>query len=520
MDVALDFFPTILYTDSGKIMNYRKIFTRRNLIIAAFCFASVFACLSVFSPSLFAQAENSTDRATRTKINNYNNLIGNILEFVQKNYVDEVDPEVLYRGALKGMMEALDDPYTSYLDPSMMRDLNDTTSGNFGGVGLSISKPIESTSEKPAYVEVASPIEDTPGFRSGIQTGDLIIKIDGKETHALSMEEVLAMLRGKVGEGVDLEIRRGKNIEFNVTIVRDIIEVPTVKYGMIDEIGYLRIIEFTPKTAPRVQDAIDSFKAAKFKGLVIDLRNNPGGLITSVADVSDKFIDSGVIVSTKSRVSAENSVFHAVERRTTMPKNVPIVVLINHGSASAAEIFSGALKDYHLAYLVGERTYGKGSVQQPVPLPNSDGIKLTIARYYTPSDTNIDKLGIPPDREIKYPAYTEENEKSFSKLFADGTITQYVAAHPSMTEDAIGAYAKELAKQYQLDERLLRRLIRLEAKKKESAMLYDLDYDIQLTEALKIIRTEDFTKIMKTTKTLKELETEAAAKEAVVAKTK
>jgi carboxyl-terminal processing protease len=458
----------------------------------------------------FAQGIFDSGKNAQTKeIQEYSELIGSILGYVHDHYVDEVDPEILYRGAMKGLMDSLGDPYTTYLDSDMMRGLNDVTQGNFGGVGLSISKAVESTPDNPAYVQVASPIEDTPGWKAGIQAGDYILTIDGKPTPDISLDDAVSLLRGTVGTKVEISIRRGKNMEFPVTLTRAVIEVPTVKFGMIGDLGYLRIIEFSRATAERVQQALDSFVKANYKGLIIDLRNNPGGLITSVADVADKFIDSGVIVSTKSRLKFENSTFNASSRKTVIPKGFPIIVLINKGSASASEILAGALKDYRLAYLVGERTYGKGSVQQPVPLPNSDGIKITTARYYTPSDTNIDKIGIPPDRELAIPRLTEQEEKAYVDLVNAKAIAMYVEAHPNMSEARIAAYATELQKIYPLGERLTRRLIRLEVNRTKPAELYDLDYDTQLVEAISILHTENFAALMKTTKTLKELQTEA-----------
>ena len=481
--------------------------------VGLFVFAIVFSLYAVFTPSLFAQTNKDVDAKSAAKVSQYMQLINSVFGFVLQNYVDEVDPEVIYAGALKGIMDSLEDPYSTYLDTTSMRSLNDTTVGNFGGVGLSISKPVNSTAEKPAYVEVASPIEGGPGYKAGIHAGDLLISINGTPTQDITMDEVLGMLRGKIGESVDVVVRRGKNMEFPVTLVRELIEVPTVKFGMIDDknakIGYLRIIEFTPQTAQRVQDAIDSFKKNNFTGMIIDLRNNPGGLITSVADVADKFIDSGIIVSTKSRISEAASVYTATPDATTMPKGIPIVVLINKGSASASEILAGALKDYHLAYLVGERTYGKGSVQQVIPLYNADGVKLTMARYYTPSDVNIDKIGIPPDMEVKIPDLTEEQEKSYVELINKAEIEKYVEEHPNMNEHDIAVYAKALTYTYKLDEKLLRRLIRIEVERTREPSLYDLDYDNQLKEAIRIIESEDFEKLVKSTKTLKELQEQA-----------
>lgn len=478
---------------------------------------------AVFTSQCFAQSSARSASEINEQSRKYMELMNGVYDFVQRNYVDEVDPEVLYRGALKGMLDALGDPYTLYLDNSTFRGLSDTTKGTFGGVGLSISKPFESTADKPAYVEVASPVEDTPGFRAGIVAGDLIVSVEGIDTSTITMDEVLDKLRGPVGEKVNIVIRRGKNIEFPVTLTRAIIEVPTIKYGTIKTskngtAGYVRIIEFTPQTADRFQQALDSFKKESISGLIIDLRNNPGGLITSVYDVANKFIDNGPIVSTKSRLAFENSVFTASPDKTTFDKTTPIVVLINKGSASASEILSGALKDYHRAYLVGQRTYGKGSVQQVLPLSASDGIKITMARYYTPSDTNIDKIGIPPDREVLFPVLNEEGEKQYSELIKSDEIAKYVELHKNMSEQAISAYGLTLKKKYpDIDFGSLKKLIRNEVNRTKGTMLYDLDYDIQLNAALDILAlpSSEYASLLKNTKTLKELQDEAAKAEEI-----
>ena len=295
------------------------------------------------------------------------------------------------------------------------------------------------------------------------------------------------------------------------------IEVPTVEFGTIQSkenlYGYMKLIQFTPDTVPRVHEAIDSFKEKKCSGLIIDLRNNPGGLLDSAAKIADFFIDDGPIVSTKSRLSFETRSINA-NADNTIVKDMPIAVLINRGSASASEILSGALKDKHLAYLVGERSYGKGSVQQVMTLKHNDGIKVTMARYYTPSDTNIDKIGIPPDKEIALsPEYTDEQTKAFVKLSEDETIRKYVENHPGMTEADIASYAELLRKDYDLDSRLLRRLIRIEVGRTKDPRLYDLDFDVQLVEAMKILDQGNFKSLVKSTKTLKELQEEAEAKE-------
>ena len=495
----------IAYTDNA-YMSSKKIW------FGAIIFSFVLLFFSLLSPSLFAQSKDADTAAS----DRYVQLLQYVFNFVRKNYVDEVAPKTLYEGALKGMLDSLDDPYTTYIDSESLlgTDLKDTTTGAFGGVGLSITKPLESTPEKPAYVEVASPIEDTPGWKAGVQPGDLILAIDGTNTADITMEEVLSRLRGPVGTKVTVNLRRGKLMEFPVTLTRALIEVPTVKYEMMDNgIGYLRIIEFTPLTPERVQDALDSFKKAGFTSLLIDLRNNPGGLITSVVDVADKFVDSGIIVSTRSRISYENREFNASSGKTTFDNTIPIVVLINKGSASASEILSGALKDHHRAYLVGETSYGKGSVQQVIDLLNDDAMKITMARYYTPSGANIDKLGIPPDQEVLFPELTDDEEKSLSELLKTTTIADFVTAHPDMTDSDADKFAKQLAVTYPAEIRVLKRLVMQEYYRTHISPLYDLAYDVQLRGAVDILLKDDIPALLQTTKTVLELQSEKKTSE-------
>lgn len=486
----------------------------KNKNIRNYIFIGFIAIFIAGTSFCFAQSRSSND--SKASSFQYMKKINSVFDFVQQNYVDEIDPLILYEGALKGMLEAIGDPYTLYLDSDYMRDLNDTTSGSFGGVGLSITKPVESTLEKPAYVEVASPTEDSPGAKAGIQAGDYITAVDGKPTAEMTMNEVLSVLRGEVGTPVTVSILRGNNMRFDVKIVRALIEVPTAKFGMIEGtgIGYVRLIEFTPETPHRLQDALDLFEKNNYKGLIIDLRDNPGGLITSVVEVADKFIDKGLIVSTKSRLAFENQEYKATPEKTTVKKNIPIVVLINRGSASASEILSGALKDYKMAYLVGENTYGKGSVQQVIPLSNTDGIKITMARYYTPSDVNIDKIGIAPDYEIlNLEKFTKEQEESYVKLIENHVIDKTVENNPNMTEADIAKKAKQINSEYKIDERLIRRLLRNQVLRTSGTPLYDLDYDLQLNKAIEIVNNPDFNSMMKKTKTLKQIHKEKEAAE-------
>lgn len=468
--------------------------------------------LSIFASQCFAQSQSAT--ADKKKDREYIKIINQLYYFIQQNYVEEVDPQILYEGALRGMLQALDDPYSVYMDKSEWRNISDTTQGSFGGVGLSITKPSTTSKDKPAYVEVVQPIDDTPGARAGIHPGDFIIAINGVDTSTITMDEVLGMLRGTIGESVTVTIRR-KTVEFDRVLVRALIENPTVKFGMIGNIGYIRISEFSTNTAGHVQEAIDSFNTEKkLSGVIIDLRNNGGGLLSSAVEIADKFIDSGIIVQTKSRIAYENSVYHANEKKTVV-RGLPVVVLINRATASASEILSGALKDTRTAYLVGEKSYGKGSVQVPSGLVNKDGFKITVARYYSPLDVNIDKRGIRPDLEVLYPEFTEEQKNEWERIEKDNVIPSYVDAHPDMNEAQIASYAKQLKKNYNMEESFLRKIIRNEVYRTKPALLYDLDYDIQLNAAIKVIKDGNYSKLMKDTKTLKDqlAEDEAAKKE-------
>jgi carboxyl-terminal processing protease len=456
------------------------------------------------APAQGKEQDRSAQNARR-----YTSVILQVFDFIQRHYVEEVDPQVIYEGAMTGMLNALGDPYSNFLPESEMTDLNDTTQGNFGGVGLYISKPVGDRPDgKPPYVEVASPIEDTPGWRAGINPGDLIIEINGEATDTLTMDEVLARLRGAPGVEVELLIRRGEKLEFPITLVRAIIEVPTTKYAMIGDTGYLKLITFTPMTVDRAIDAIGDFRSKHYKSLILDLRNNYGGLLNSAVDISGLFLDGGVVVSIKSRIPSENRVFNA-RRAALVGPEIPVVVLINRGSASASEIVAGALKDRGRAYLVGEKSFGKGSVQQVYPLENS-GFKITTARYYTPSDVNIDKIGIPPDREVKFPEYTDADAEKLAELITSNKISAFIKDSPEADSEKIDLYARVLAREYQLDVPLLRRLIRNEQNRTSIAPVYDLEYDIQLQEAVNILQKENYGLLIKTTKTLKALQEEAS----------
>ena len=453
------------------------------IILSAFLI--VFSGVSFFAPSLWAYQSNSETK-------DYLSRFEYLFNFLIENYVDEVPVEVLYEGALKGLFESLDDDYSYYLTADDMEDMNDTTTGRFGGVGLYISKPAPgSTMEDPLdrFVQVVSPIEDTPAYRAGVHAGDYITKIEGEDVVDLTIDEVVDRLRGAPGTDVIVTILRGKEIEFEITLTRAIIEIPTVKETMLPgNIGYLRIIQFTPFTDDRVKEAIRYFERHSYTSLIIDVRGNPGGLLDSVAEIGDFFLSSGPIVTTKSRIRSENEVFMA-SRSILVPADIPIAVLIDKGSASASEILAGALKDTGRGTLIGETTFGKGSVQKVMTF-HDGGLKLTIARYYTPGDINIDKIGIDPDREVKERELSDEETESLGRILKENLVSDFIDSHPDVDKNAQRNFIQELKDDdIVLEDRIIEKLIRNEYNRNlDVPPVYDLDFDIILQEAVRMLR--------------------------------
>jgi carboxyl-terminal processing protease len=453
----------------------KRRITERTIWILATAFLLAVLVLLAFSPRVLAGNKDTDVQGLLT-------MFENVFADIQKNYVDEVDPKKLIDGALKGLFDSLGDPYSVYLSSEEMRDLGDTTTGRFGGVGLIISKVDNG-------VEVVSPIEDTPAYRAGVNAGDLIVEVNGQSVVDWTIDQVLAVLRGAPGTSVTMTIIRGKSLRLEVPVVRAVIEVPTVKKDMIaGGIGYLRIIQFTPLTAERVQETLRGFESSGYRALVLDLRGNPGGLLSASVDVANFFLSRGPIVSTRSRMPAENQVFYASARRMIVPEQLPVVVLINRGSASASEILAGALQDTRRATVVGEKSYGKGSVQWVRRL-GEQGYRLTISRYYTPVGKNIDKVGIIPDVEIKEPVLTEQEEKAVSALIEQNLLRDFVLEHPQPTEAQIKAFIAELAgKNIELPERYIQRLVRNEANRtNNNPPVYDLEFDQALQKAVELL---------------------------------
>jgi len=443
------------------------------------------------TPSVFAQQYDETDQAL--------DVMETVFRFIQENYVDDVDVQALLEGALTGMFESLDDPYSVFLDEPAMRALNDSYYGNFSGVGIYISKQQpegEDSDSRAGFVEVISPIEGTPAYRAGIEAGDLIVGIKPPgdtefiSTEGLTIDEVVSYIRGEQGTVVTLNIRRGPRAEFPVELVRETIELPTVRHAMIpDGIAYLRITQFSETTVDEVEAAVDSFVAERYQSMIIDLRSNPGGSLSGVVDVADLFFDRGTIVGTSLRDSSQNERFNATPGVAVDP-DIPIVVLIDKGSASASEILAGALQDRGRAVLVGETTYGKGSVQWFRSLGDT-GFKLTTARYYLPSMRYIDGIGVDPDREVIAPELTDDQVEVYADLRVSNRIPEWVEQHLDATDDEIQQFIDLLRGDgYDLPDRWLRLLIKGELDNQNHVdLVYDLEFDVVLQEAVRMLRT-------------------------------
>jgi carboxyl-terminal processing protease len=320
-------------------------------------------------------------------------IFGEVLEKINKEYVDEVDQSKGMDAAINGLLQSLD-PYSAYMTPESFESMQTETSGEFGGLGIEVGM-------EAGVVKVISPIDNTPASKAGLKAGDYIVKINGTQVQGKTLMEAVDLMRGPVGSSIEITVRRRgikKALIFNIT--REIIEVQSVKSELIDNnIGYIRLSSFNNNSSQQIKKKIENLNKNKnLKGYILDLRNNPGGLLSQAIRISDFFLENGEIVSTKSRQVSENRKWFAKKGDITYGK--PLIILINYGSASASEIVAGALKDHKRAIILGENSYGKGSVQSIIPLKNRGAIRLTIAKYYLPSGKSISKVGVTPDIEI------------------------------------------------------------------------------------------------------------------------
>jgi carboxyl-terminal processing protease len=385
--------------------------------------ALVTATAMVALASALAMAQDKPakdDKAKNAETYELLDLFGDVFERVRSDYVEETTDEQLIEAAVNGMLTALD-PHSGYMNSKRFDEMKVQTQGQFGGLGLEVTMD-------GGIVKVISPIDDTPAYAAGIQPGDLITHIDGAQVLGMQLPEAVEKMRGAVGSSVRLTLRRGAEEPFEVTLTRAIIKIKSVRSRLDGKVGIVRISSFSEQTEAGVADAVDKLKAeakGPLQGLVLDLRNNPGGLLSQAVAVSDAFLERGEIVSTRSRKPEDSQRYNA--RTGDIAGGVPIVVLINGGSASAAEIVAGALQDQHRAIVLGTKSFGKGSVQTIIPLTGHGAMRLTTARYYTPSGRSIQAVGIEPDIVVE-PARIENVEAARQRREADlpGALRQDV----------------------------------------------------------------------------------------------
>ena len=375
-----------------------------------------------FITSSFSLANSEKKQEVNTLPLNEIRIFTEIFSKIKSDYVENIEDSTLLKNAIRGMLQGLD-PHSAYLDKDSYKELQEGTSGEFGGLGIEVGY-------EDGFVKVISPIDDTPAKRAGIKAGDLIIRLDGKSVKGISLMEAVKMMRGKPGSEIELTILRGgEEKPFNVTIVRDIITVKNIKAETIESaFGYIRISNFQIHTVDDLSKALTKLESENnnmLKGLVLDLRNNPGGLLNAAVGVSDLFLDEGLIVYTEGRVKGSKLKFNA--KPSEMFKDIPIIVLVNGGSASASEIVAGALQDHRRAIIMGERTFGKGSVQTILPMNDETALKLTTARYYTPSGRSIQASGIEPDMIVKNIKFdVKQNNNMGNGLIKESDLTGHL----------------------------------------------------------------------------------------------
>ena len=343
----------------------------------------------IFLSFFYLNSANSDEVDIYKKID----LFGEVLEKINREYIDEINQSESMDSAINGLLQSLD-PYSSYMSPKILEEMQTETSGEFGGLGIEVSM-------EAGVVKVISPIDDTPASKAGLKAGDYIVKINDTQVQGKSLSEAVDLMRGPVGSSIELTVRRigeKKALTFNIT--REIIEIQSVKSELLeDNIGYIRLTSFNENSSDQIEKQIKKLKKNKnLNSFILDLRNNPGGLLNQAIRISDFFLENGEIVSTKSRKKSDNRKWFAKKGDITDGKT--LLVLINYGSASASEIVAGALKDHKRAIVVGENSYGKGSVQSIIPLKNRGAIRLTVAKYYLPSGKSISEVGVRPDIEV------------------------------------------------------------------------------------------------------------------------
>jgi len=418
------------------------MFKVNQLILGCFILLLLGSGVTVFNGTAFASEEDD-----------YKNLeiFTDVLSLVRSSYVEDIDMDELVYGAIRGMLNTLD-PHSSFLTPEMYEEMQADTHGEFGGLGIEI------TIKDDALI-IVSPIEDTPAYAAGVQAGDRIIKINGKPTRDIEIMEAVRMMRGPKGEAITISIQRsGVSDLLDFTIIRDIIQIQSVKSHLLQgHYGYVRVSQFQDRTGSDLKEHLTVLRrdnADQLKGMILDLRNNPGGLLDQAVAVADLFLSDGLIVYTEGRESEAQLTFSA-QSVDTEPE-YPLIVLINGGSASAAEIVAGALQDHNRAIILGEQSFGKGSVQTIIPLDDNSGLRLTTARYFTPSGRSIQARGITPD--IVVPRLFIQQQKKLGMTIREEDLANHFQSLAEKTSGKKKDGSTELTQEEQGDNQLLRAL--------------------------------------------------------------
>jgi len=412
---------------------------------------------------------------------------------IRAYYHDEkkVDAKSLVYGAIDGMLHALGDEHSNFLRPKILKNLKEDTSGEFGGLGIMIGM-------RDKILTIISPIYGTPAWKEHLQPGDKIIEIDGKSTKDITLRKAVQKLRGKVGSIVKISIARNNfDKAIKVEIKRALIKIETVKsqYMKKYDLQYIKLTQFSGNTALILRKLLLKVRKIKrLKGIILDLRFNPGGLLSSAINITDMFISKGIIVYTKGRHASQTRYYLADSESTIVPKDVPIVVLINKGSASASEIVSGALQDTKRGYLLGENSYGKGSVQTIIPFIDGSAMKLTIALYYTPAGRQIHKIGLKPDFEVMLPKYSKDEQYAVSKLVSGNYLRDFLKKNPNYSYSALKKFRIKLRRKdyINLPVKELDRWLYWEKNKIGKPELINLKYDLQMRRAVEMFRDGKF----------------------------
>lgn len=413
-------------------------------------------------------------------------LFTTALHYVKNDYVEEVPYKTLWYGAINGMLQSLGDAHTRFMVPEMYSELRTETSGKFGGLGIEISM-------RDNVLVIVSPMEGTPAMRVGLLPGDKIIEIEKKSTANMSLMDAVKLMRGEPGTSINITIaREGEDAPLYFDITRDIIKLQIVNHSYLEQeqIGYVKLKQFSESANNDMMAALHEFKQKNVKGIILDLRWDPGGLLDMANRVSNLFIKEGVIVSTKGRDKKLDKVYYADPAKTMFP-NLPLVVLVNGGSASASEIVTGAIKDHKRGTVIGEKTFGKGSVQSVIQLRDNHAIALTIQKYYTPSGVSIHKKGITPDIEVKHLEFTKEDTSEYKKLLDSKFLDEFAKRYNQYSDESVAQFKKELkAKNIVLSDYASRYALRHHYDKNQKTPLIDLEFDVQLKKAIEVLSKE------------------------------